>query len=278
MTPDIFIIVLSAAFMHAAWNAIVKGAGDRTVIFGLVATGHTVPALIVAPFVPLPPVEAVPYIIVSTLVHWGYYFFLNASYRYGDLSLVYPVARGVTPLLVAVTALVFLGESLPAEGWAGLFCISVGILILAVRRHDTRQLPMALAMALATGATIASYSLIDGVGVRLAPQALSYIVWLFIAEGLVVIYIFGSRTARLRALGRRQVVIGLVGGVLSAFAYALVLYAKTKAPIGMVSALRETSVIFAAMIGLFWFGEGPVRARLTAALVVAGGIVLLATA
>lgn len=271
-------IVLLAAFMHAAWNAIVKGAGDRTLTFGLVATGHMIPALALAPFVPLPPAEAVPYIIASTLIHWGYYYFLNAAYRFGDLSLVYPVARGVTPLLVAVPALVFLDENLSAAGWGGLFCISAGILILTLRRHSTRQLPLAVMMALATGGTIAAYSLVDGVGVRLAPQALSYIVWLFIAEGLVVIYIFGSRTARLRAMSRKQILIGLVGGVLSAVAYALVLYAKTRAPIGMVSALRETSVIFAAMIGLFWFGEGPVRTRLTAAAVVFGGILLLAAA
>jgi len=275
MTPDIFIIVLAAAFMHAAWNAIVKGAGDRTVIFGLVATGHTLPALALAPFLPLPPVAAVPYIIASTLIHWGYYYFLNTAYRFGDLSLVYPVARGVTPLLVAVPAMIWLGESLSPAGWGGLVCVSGGILILAFRRRGSGAPLMALVMALATGGTIAAYSLVDGIGVRLTPQALSYIVWLFIAEGLVVFYIFATRTARLRALSRKQVLTGLAGGVLSAIAYALALYAKTKAPLGMVSALRETSVIFAAMIGLFWFGEGPVKTRLTAAMVVAGGIVLL---
>lgn len=278
MTPDIFLIVLSAALMHAAWNAIVKGAGDRTVTFGLVAVGHTVPALAVAPFLPLPPLDSVPYIIASTLIHWGYYYFLNTAYRFGDLSLVYPIARGITPLLVAVPALILLDESLSTAGWAGLFCISAGILVLTVRRHKAAQLPLAVGMALATGGTIAAYSLVDGIGVRLAPQALSYIVWLFIAEGLVVFYIFATRTDRLRAMNRKQVWTGLIGGVLSALAYGLVLYAKTKAPIGMVSALRETSVIFAAMIGLFWFGEGPVKLRLTAAAVVAGGIVLLAMA
>ena len=264
--------------MHAAWNAIVKGAGDRTVTFGLVAVGHTVPALAVAPFLPLPPLDSVPYIIASTLIHWGYYYFLNTAYRFGDLSLVYPIARGITPLLVAVPALILLDESLSTAGWAGLFCISAGILVLTVRRHKAAQLPLAVGMALATGGTIATYSLVDGIGVRLAPQALSYIVWLFIAEGLVVFYIFATRTDRLRAMNRKQVWTGLIGGVLSALAYGLVLYAKTKAPIGMVSALRETSVIFAAMIGLFWFGEGPVKLRLTAAAVVAGGIVLLAMA
>ena len=133
-------------------------------------------------------------------------------------------------------------------------------------------------MALATSITIAAYSIVDGIGVRMVPEAISYIVWLFIAEGLVVLFIFARCHDRFRALTRKQFAIGLGGGVLSALAYALALYAKTKAPIGMVSALRETSVIFAAMIGLFWFGEGSVRARLGAATLVVAGIVLLALA
>ncbi|MGB1710813.1 MAG: hypothetical protein ACPHIV_07290 [Candidatus Puniceispirillaceae bacterium] len=278
MTYDIFIIVLLAAMMHAAWNAIIKGAADRTVTFGLVATGHMLPALVIAPFVPLPPPETVPYIIISTIIHWGYYFFLNASYRFGDLSLVYPIARGATPLLVAGMALVWLGEALTPLGWSGLVCISVGVLILGRRCFDSDKPLLTVAMALATSGTIAAYSIVDGVGVRMAPEAISYIVWLFIAEGLVVLFIFARCHDRFRALTRKQFAIGLGGGMLSALAYALALYAKTKAPIGMVSALRETSVIFAAMIGLFWFGEGSVRARLGAAILVFAGIVLLALA
>ena len=278
MTYDIFIIVLLAAIMHAAWNAIVKGAADRTLTFGLVATGHMLPALMIAPFVPLPPPEAVPSIIASTIIHWGYYFFLNVSYRYGDLSLVYPIARGATPLLGAGMALVWVGEMLTPLGWAGLVCISVGVLILGRRCFDSDKPLLILAMALGTSGTIAAYSIVDGIGVRMAPEAISYIVWLFIAEGLVILFIFARCHDRFRALTRKQFAMGLGGGVLSALAYALALYAKTKAPIGMVSALRETSVIFAAMIGLFWFSEGSARARLGAAIVVFAGIVLLALA
>lgn len=278
MTPDIFIIVLFAAIMHALWNAVVKGASDRTITFGLVSTGHTIPALFLVPFVPLPDPAMIPYIIASTIIHWGYYYFLNTGYRVGDLSLVYPVARGVAPLLVAVPAFIWLGEALPVMAWAGMICISAGILILGIRRAGKGPPVPALIMALLTGGTIALYTLVDGVGVRLAEQALSYIVWLFIAEGFVILYIFLPRMERLRAQTRRQIVIGLAGGFLSALAYGLALYAKSKAPLGMVSALRETSVIFAAMIGLIWFGEGPVRPRLMAAGMVAAGIVMLALA
>ena len=186
MTPDIFMMVLFAGLIHALWNALVKGANDRTITFGLISAGHTIPAIIMLPFVPLPDPEVLPYIAASTIIHWGYYYFLNTSYRFGDLSLVYPVSRGVAPLLVALPAFIWLDESLPAVAWAGMICISVGILILAIRRASKGPPVPALVMALLTGGTIALYSLVDGVGIRLAEQALSYIIWLFIAEGLVI--------------------------------------------------------------------------------------------
>lgn len=276
MTAQVFIIVLAAALMHATWNAVVKGAADRTITFGLVSAGHTLPALAAVFFLPLPDLAMVPYIIASTVIHWGYYYLLNMSYRVGDLSLVYPIARGSTPLLVAIPAFLFLGEELSLEGWAGLLLISGGIMILSFRPSSTGRPRLAILLALGTAITIAAYSLLDGLGVRISDKAFSYIAWLFVAEGLIVFYIFSTRMERLRALSRKQILIGLSGGVLSALAYALALYAKTLAPLGMVSALRETSVIFAALIGLFWFGEGPARPRLIAAVIVSIGIIMLA--
>jgi drug/metabolite transporter (DMT)-like permease len=276
MTAQVFIIVLAAALMHATWNAVVKGAADRTITFGLVSAGHTLPALAAVFFLPLPDLAMIPYIIASTVIHWGYYYLLNMSYRVGDLSLVYPIARGSTPLLVAIPAFLFLGEELSLEGWAGLLLISGGIMILSFRPSSTGRPRLAILLALGTAITIAAYSLLDGLGVRISDKAFSYIAWLFVAEGLIVFYIFSTRMERLRALSRKQILIGLSGGVLSALAYALALYAKTLAPLGMVSALRETSVIFAALIGLFWFGEGPARPRLIAAVIVSTGIIMLA--
>lgn len=278
MSADIFLIVLFAAIMHAVWNAVVKGAADRTISFGFVAMGHTLPALLIAPFVPLPEPSLWPYIAVSTVVHWSYYYFLNTGYRLGDLSLVYPVARGIAPFLVAIPALIWLDETLPVAAWAGLFCISAGILIIGLGRKGAAPALPALAVAVLTGSTIALYTLIDGVGVRLTEQALTYITWLFIGEGLAVLYILLPRMQRLKAQPNRQLMLAFGGGLLSALAYALALYAKTKAPLGLVSALRETSVIFAAIIGVFWFGEGPVRTRLCAAAVVVTGIILLGLA
>ena len=278
MSADIFLIVLFAAFMHAVWNAVVKGAADRTISFGFVAMGHTLPAILIAPFVPLPDPSLWPFIAVSTVIHWGYYYFLNTGYRLGDLSLVYPVARGIAPFLVAIPAFIWLDETLPVTAWAGLFCISAGILIIGLGRKGVAPAIPALAVAVLTGSAIALYTLIDGVGVRLADQALTYITWLFIGEGLAVLYILLPRMRRLKAQSNRQLMLAFAGGLLSALAYALVLYAKTKAPLGLVSALRETSVIIASMIGVFWFGEGPMKTRLCAAAMVMVGIVMVALA
>ena len=278
MTPLVFALVLSAALIHAMWNAVVKGAADRTITFALVMAGHTIPALIAVPFLPLPDPQAIPYLIASVFIHWGYYYLLVSAYRFGDLSLVYPIARGAAPLLVALSALFFINETLSLQGWAGLILVSAGILALALFSSRQEKPFMAVAFALATAMTIATYSVVDGVGIRASSDPFSYIAWLFILEGLVFFIIVIPRQERLRQFNRKQIITGLVGGVLAGMAYGLVLYAKTMAPLGMVSALRETSVIFAAMIGLFLFGEGPAKPRLSAAVIVSLGIVLLSTA
>ena len=278
MTPLVFALVLSAALIHAVWNALVKGASDRTITFALVMAGHTIPALIAAPFLPLPDAQTGVYLMASVLIHWAYYYLLVSAYRFGDLSLVYPIARGATPLLVALSAFFFINESLSLQGWTGLVLVSAGILALAVFSSQQEKPFMAVAYALATAMTIATYSVVDGVGIRLSSDPISYIAWLFILEGVVFFFIVIPRKKRLMQFSRNQIILGLMGGVLAGLAYGLVLYAKTMAPLGMVSALRETSVIFAAMIGLFWFGEGPARPRLSAAVIVTLGIVLLSTA
>ena len=278
MTPLVFALVLSAALIHAMWNAVVKGATDRTITFALVMAGHTVPALIAVPFLPLPDPQALPYLIASVFIHWGYYYLLVSAYKFGDLSLVYPIARGAAPLMVALSALFFINENLSLQGWAGLILVSAGIFALALFSSRQEKPFMGVAFALATAMTIATYSVVDGVGIRATSDPFSYIAWLFILEGLVFFLIVIPRQERLRQFSRKQLLTGLVGGVLAGLAYGLVLYAKTMAPLGMVSALRETSVIFAAMIGLFLFGEGPAKPRLLAAFIVTFGIVLLSTA
>ena len=260
MSPLAAGIVLFAALLHALWNALVKGALDRTVILG---------------FVPPPALAAVPYIIASTVIHWAYYVFLNMAYRYGDLSFAYPVARGLAPILISLGALIWADELLPTLAWIGVATVSIGILTLvSVRKTD----PRALGSALIVSVIIAADSIVDGLGIRISGSPVGYVAWLYIAEIFVAIFVIATRSRRLRATPRSAILTGLAGGLLSALAYGLVLYAKTLAPLGIVSAFRETSVIFAALIGVLWFGEGPAKRRLTAGIVVAVGIVLLSAA
>lgn len=278
MTPAIGLVVLTAALLHALWNALVKGSGDKTIMLGCIALGHVFPGLVMVWLSPLPELASIPFMIASIMVHWVYFYLLNTAYRLGDLSLIYPISRGLAPVLVALGAQFWVGENLPAFAWIGIFCVSAGIMILS-RSAFTGALPAsALLAALGIGVIVASYTLIDGVGVRLSGHAVSYIGWLFTAKLVIVFYVFPTRWERVRAMSTRSLVMGVSGGLISGAAYALVLYAKSVAPLGMVSALRETSVIFAALIGVVWFGEGPKMQRLLAAIVVGAGIAAIAVA
>lgn len=273
MTAPVLAIVLLAALLHALWNALVKVSGDRAITLGLVAVGHCLPALMLLPFVPMPVAAAFPFIIASTVIHWAYYYFLNISYRFGDLSLIYPIARGTAPVMVALGATIWADEHLSFWVWVGILTISAGIMILAAVRHADKR---GIGAALLNSAIIAAYSVIDGIGIRLSGAPIGYVVWLFAAEIFVAVFVLGFGLNRVRNIGTKALVLGLAGGVISGLAYGLALFAKTLAPIGIVSAVRETSVIFAALIGVVWLREGPARRRLTAATIVAGGVMILA--
>ena len=273
MSTTVLLIVLLAALLHALWNALVKTSGDRAITLGLVAMGHSLPAVALMPFAPIPAFEAFPFIIASTVIHWAYYYGLNTSYRFGDLSLIYPIARGTAPVMVALGAMVWADESLPFWAWIGILIVSGGIMILAAIRHADKR---GIGAALATSAIIAAYSVVDGIGIRMSGSPIGYVVWLFAAEICVAVFVIGTRFERARRISQRSLVLGLAGGVISGLAYGLALFAKTLAPIGIVSAVRETSVIFAALIGVYWLGEGPAQRRLVAASVVALGVIILA--
>ena len=273
MTLPVLAIVLTAALLHALWNALVKASGDRAITLGLVATGHCLPAILLLPFVPAPLAAALPFIIASTVIHWGYYYFLDISYRFGDLSLIYPIARGTAPVMVALGATIWADEYLSLWAWIGILTVSAGIMILAAVRHADKR---GIVAALINSAIIAAYSVVDGIGIRVSGAPIGYVVWLFAAEIFVAVFVIGSRFDRARAISTKALALGLAGGVISGVAYGLALFAKTLAPIGIVSAIRETSVIFAALIGVIWLGEGPAGRRLLAAAIVACGIMILA--
>jgi drug/metabolite transporter (DMT)-like permease len=273
VTLPVLGIVLTAAILHALWNALVKASGDRSITLGLIALGHCVPAFFLLPFVDFPAAAAFPYIIASTVIHWAYYYYLNISYRFGDLSLIYPIARGCAPVMVALGAMLWADETLSVMAWTGILIVSGGIMILATVRNTDKR---GIIAALLTSAIIAAYSIVDGIGIRASGAPIGYVVWLFAAEICVAAFVLGTRFDRAKTIARKALFLGIAGGVISGLAYGLALYAKTLAPIGIVSAVRETSVIFAALIGVIWMGEGPATRRLIAALVVAVGVVFLA--
>lgn len=275
MPLSIVVIVLGAALLHAVWNAIVKTAVDPTTTLGIVALGHVLPGAVMVVLLPLPSAQSFIYIVLSTLVHFGYFYFLGRAYQHGDLSVVYPIARGVVPALVSLWAFLLLGEVLPLLVWVGIGLIIAGILLCAWRDLRSGVGMSVLVLSLATGSCISIYSLVDGIGVRLSGNTLSYWAWgaflhLFIAG------FAGWRKRRiLSQLPLRIWIVGISGGIVSMTAYGLVLYAKNFAPLGAVSALRETSVIFATLIGFFLLKEGNWKLRVGAAIFMVLGISMI---
>ncbi|MFW8594085.1 EamA family transporter [Cribrihabitans neustonicus] len=278
MTAAVTAIILTAAVLHAVWNAIVKTAADRTTTLGLVALGHVLPGAVMAALLPLPAVESFPYIGLSTLVHFAYYFMLGQAYRHGDLSVVYPIARGIVPALAALWALLFAGEWLPVQAWGGIALIAFGIQLSSWRALSTGVSRAALGFAIGTGVCISVYTVVDGLGVRLSGNTLSYWAWGALLHVFIAGFVGMIRRDTLATLPPRVWLMGLAGGLVSMTAYGLVLYAKTLAPIGAVSALRETSVIFAALIGFVFLREGYWLRRLGAAVLMAAGVALIGTA
>jgi len=275
LTISTISIVLLAALLHAMWNAFVKTATDRMAVLGLISLGHVAIGIGLAMQSPLPASESWIYIIASTVIHFGYYFLLYHSYRLGDLSHVYPIARGMAPVLVAIGAQFFANEALPLWAWSGILLASLGIFMLSGDVFRGKTPPIVVLTALATGLMIASYSLVDGLGVRLAATSLGYIGWLFIFEIFAAGFIFIRIGRGLFSLSRRTLFLGLIGGLVSATAYGLVIYVKAIAPLGLISTLRETSVVFAALIGMIWLGERPWKLRLAASCVVATGVIIM---
>ncbi|MFJ9913840.1 EamA family transporter [Actinacidiphila glaucinigra] len=277
MTPLIAAAVLLAAVTHAVWNAIAHGIKDQLVAFTLVGGGGAICGAAIAGFAPLPAAGAWPYLIASVGVHMAYMYLLMKSFTLGDFGQVYPIARGVAPMVVTLLAAVFVGEVPDALQTAGVLVASAGLGGAALwgMRGRRRDWP-AVGAAVGTGLTIAVYTVVDGVGVRASGTALGYVAWLLLIQGTLLV---GCALAARRAalLGQLRPVAGrgLLGGALSVSAYGLVLWAQTQGDLAPIAALRETSIIAGAVIGAVFFKERLGRARVVAALVVVAGIGLM---
>jgi drug/metabolite transporter (DMT)-like permease len=277
MSPIVTLLVLAAAAMHATWNALVKAGNDKVVMQCLVMFFAGLPCLPFLAFLPLPAAAAWPFLVLSLAVHVVYYVTLINAYRYGALSQVYPIARGAAPLMIALGAWAFAGEAMGIIEWLGVIIASAGIMSLAAPGNMPRDEEIkAIGFALATAITIALYSLADGIGVRRSGAALSYILWLLALDAFPVLFAaLWLRRGQIAASFRPHLKLAAAGGLLSAVGYGIVIWAMGIAPLAHVSALRETSVILAALIGATLMGEEFGRRRILAATLVAGGNALL---
>jgi len=266
--------VLAAAVTHATWNAIAHGIKDQTLAFALIGVGGvavSIPLVIVAA---VPRSSAWPYLLASVAIHVFYNLLLMQCYRLGEFSQVYPLARGMSPLVVTILAAVFVHEHLAIPQIGGVAVVSAGLafLVFAGRRPGRG----AFLAAVGSGLTIAAYTTVDGVGVRASASPVGYIGWLMVLESLCVpLFAAVRRRDVLLKQPRRILLSGLAAGALSVLAYGLVLWAQTRGALAPIAALRETSVIFGAIIGTLVFREPFGRARIIAAVLVVAGIVLL---
>ena len=270
-------LVLLTAVLHACWNAVVKSSGDQLMAMTLVMGTGALAAGCLIPFVDLPERAAWPYLGLSVVVHTLYAVFLLLSYRFGDLSHVYPIARGLGPLLVAGLSWVLAGEMLGPLQLAALLLVSFAIASLAFERGLPRgESVKPVVFAVSTGVLIGAYTFLDGQGGRHAGDPFSYVAWLFFFDGipLILVTLF-LRWGRIRRLLQAQGRVGAIAGLLSVVAYAIVIWAMSRGSMAIVASLRETSVIFGVLIGAVLLGEPLGRRRALAATLVVAGVVVL---
>jgi drug/metabolite transporter (DMT)-like permease len=279
MTLQLYLVflILLAAIIHAAWNAVVKASGDRFLTFTIIHFTGTLLGLLIAPFVGFPDSEVWPYLLFSVIIHNIYYVFLLLCYRHGDLSEVYPIARGASPVLVALLAFYLVDEA-PSQGaMLGIGIVSLGVISLMFAKGRPNKAGLVpILLALITAVMISSYTVVDGLGLRAGSSPWPYIVWLNLLEGIpFALWAIARRSKELRPFLKANWKRGSLGGCLTIIAYGLVLYALDQGAMAHVSALRETSVLFAAIIGTLILKESFGVKRIISAGFIVGGVILL---
>ncbi len=269
--------VLFAAFLHAVWNAIVKSGGDTQLSTVMITTSAGALAVLLLPWLPPPAPASWPFIAASVLAQFAYYALLAAAYRHGDLSHAYPIMRGTAPLIVATLSGALIGEALTAARWLGIGLICGGVLGLAIQRQPRSQAPRpATVLALGNALVIASYTLIDGMGVRKSQSPAAYTLWIFLLTGIgQLLRTWLLRRDDWRAYLRGRWSRGLAGGAGTVASYGIALWAMTVAPVALVAALRETSILFATVISLVVLKERVTLQRLLSTGLIAAGAVAL---
>lgn len=270
-------VVLLGALMHAAWNAIVKSRDDKLLDITRVTTGAAVLGAVLLPVLPAPAPASWPYLAASAAVHCAYFWLVAAAYRTGDLSLAYPVMRGTAPLLTALLSYAVFAERYNAVAWTGIAALSAGIWLLAgeAYRHLAHQ-GRSLLFGLGNALVIVAYTLVDGAGVRLSQSPWSYVAWLFVLNALPLLLMLRlARGPGFLAGPLASWAQPVLGGALTLGSYGLALWAMTQAPVALVAALRESSVVFGVILAAVLLREHFGAARWSASLLVACGAAAL---
>lgn len=275
MTLFVFFAVLGAAFLHAAWNGIIKTGADKQTAMLAMTMGQTMMGLCLIPFVTFPTGQVWLWLIASGVIHMGYQLFLGLAYERGDLSRVYPIARGAAPMIVLVVSVILTLDPLGRWDFIGIIVLGAGIILMAqgvfASGEDRKLIPLALGSATAT----AGYSLVDGLGARVMGDPFAYVSWLllfafvFYLPAIVWLRGWAVVPTRPKLLGQ-----GVLAGAASFVAYAIVVWAMTQAPIALVTALRETSILFAVLIGWWVFGDKMTAGKWIAGALIIGGVIL----
>lgn len=275
LTWPVVLAVLFGALLHASWNALVKSSTDKaldTALIHLMGSVVTLPLIVILGW---PPAAAWPYILASVVIHIGYYIALTGAYKHGDLGLTYPLMRGTAPLLVALSATLTVGEHLSPLAWAGVAGVCCGVLTLGLSRHAMDS-PRAVGFALANAVIIAMYTVVDAIGVRLSGNALQYVVTLFVLDGWPFAAIVLARRGRAALpYAKKRWPMAVAGALASLGSYAIALWAMTRAPVATIAALRETSVLFAALLGSWFLKEAFTPRRAVGTAVIVAGVMAL---
>lgn len=276
MSIEIAAIILIASALHAGWNALIKVSGDRVAVMAVITLAGSLISLIALPFVESPSPESWPLLALTILLHTAYGLFLPIAYDHGDLGQVYPIARGSAPILVTIGAIVFADEYLEPAPMIGVICLAIGVMTLTFDKTDgMRANPKAVLFALATGLCIAAYTVVDGLGARKADSVMGFAVWLTLGDGLLIfLIVLAWKRSAIWRVARTNPGRTIMGAAMQVFAYWLIVWALALAPMGMVSGLRETSVLFAALISTFILKEGFGVWRFVSAGLITFGIIL----
>jgi drug/metabolite transporter (DMT)-like permease len=273
MSLFVFCVILFSAALHAIWNAIVKGGSDTLLTTVLVAASGALVGLIALPFLPPIAPEAWRYLAISAVLEIAYYALVAAAYRNADMSRAYPLMRGTPPLIVALVSTLALGTALSIPGWLGVALVSAGLLSLTLggTKGDSRGVAFAMVNAL----VIASYTLVDSFGVRASGSPAAYTMWIFVLTGVPLAAWALLRRPGFIPYARRNWHLGLMGGLGTLISYGLVLWSMTMAPVALVAALRETSILFGTLIAVLVLKERATRMRIVAVLIIAAGAIVL---